>query len=153
MAREDALLRIHQQLIAKRDTLRRSMVEDLHAAEVHDEGVGDECDAALDGAQTEINSQLAALESRELTQIEQAIQQIRDGHYGICEGCSERISLARLKALPFTTTCIKCQRQEEGRESGQSNADEDDAHWASAFQGDGGTKDREITINDLELEL
>jgi DnaK suppressor protein len=152
MAREDALLRIHQQLIAKRDNLRRSMVEDLHAAEVHDEGVGDECDAALDGAQTEINSQLAALESRELTQIESAIQQIREGHYGICEGCGERISLVRLKALPFTTTCIKCQRQDEGREAGHHSAD-DDAHWASAFQGEGTIKDREITINDLELEL
>jgi DnaK suppressor protein len=152
MAREDAVVRIHQLLIAKRDTLRRSLVEDLHAAEVHDEGVGDECDAALDGAQTEINSQLAALESRELTQIEQAIQQIRDGHYGICEGCSERISLVRLKALPFTTTCIRCQRREEVRE-GDHHSGDDDAHWASAFQSDGSSKDREININDLELEL
>lgn len=151
MARNEALLRIHQQLIAKRDNLRRSMVEDLHAAEVHDEGVGDECDAALDGAQTEINSQLAALESRELTQIDQAIQQIRDGHYGICEGCGEKISLVRLKALPFTTTCIKCQRREEVREEGH-HAD-DDADWASAFRSDSASKDREITINDLELEL
>ncbi|MDB5341325.1 MAG: DnaK suppressor protein [Planctomycetaceae bacterium] len=151
MARDEALLRIHQQLIAKRDNLRRSMVEDLHAAEVHDEGVGDECDAALDGAQTEINSQLAALESRELTQIDQAIQQIRDGHYGICEGCGEKISLVRLKALPFTTTCIKCQRREEVREEGH-HAD-DDADWASAFRTDSSSKDREITINDLELDL
>lgn len=150
MAREDALLRIHQQLIAKRNTLRRTMVDDLHGAEVHDEGVGDEGDAAMDGAQTEINSQLAALESRELAQIEQAIQQIRDGHYGICEGCGERITLVRLKALPFTTTCIKCQRQEEGREAGHHT---DDADWASAFRGDSASKDREITINDLELEL
>ena len=85
-----------------------------------------------------------------MTQIEQAIQQIRDGHYGVCEGCNERISLARLKALPFTTTCIKCQRQEEGREAGHQT---DDADWASAFRGDSANKDREITINDLELEL
>ncbi len=152
MARDDALVRIHQQLLAKRDALRRSLVEDLHAAEVHDEGVGDECDAALDGAQSEINSQLAALESRELTQIEQAIQQIRDGHYGVCAGCAERISLVRLKALPFTTTCIKCQRRDEVRETDHSAADED-AHWASAFQFDGSAKDREITINDIELDL
>ena len=150
MARDEALLKIYKQLVAKRETLRRSMVEDLHAAEVHDEGVGDECDAALDGAQTEINSQLAALESRELTQIEQAIQQIRDGHYGVCEGCGERITLARLKALPFTTTCISCQRREEGRD--RHNAD-DDTDWEGAFRYDRSAKDREITINDLELDL
>lgn len=151
MARDEALLRIHKQLIAKRDALRRSLVDDLHAAEVHDEGVGDECDAALDGAQTEINSQLAALESRELAQIEQAIQQIRDGHYGICEGCGERITLVRLKALPFTTTCIACQRREEGRD--RSQAVEDDTQWEAAFRYDRTPKDREITINDIELDL
>jgi len=150
MAREDALMRIYKQLIAQRDALRSSMVDDLHGAEIHDEGVGDEGDAALDGAQTEINSQLAALESRELTQIEQAIQQIRSGHYGICEGCGERISLVRLKALPFTTTCIACQRREEGRDRTQA---EDDADWEKAFRYDRSSKDREITINDIELDL
>ncbi len=150
MARDEALMRIYKQLIAQRDALRSSMVEDLHGAEVHDEGVGDECDAALDGAQTEINSQLAALESRELNQIEQAIQQIRDGRYGICEGCGERITLVRLKALPFTTTCIACQRREEGRGGNQA---EDDADWEKAFRYDRTSKDREITINDIELDL
>jgi DnaK suppressor protein len=151
MARDEALIKIYKQLLAQREALRSSMVDDLHAAEVHDEGVGDECDAALDGAQTEINSQLAALESRELAQIEQAIQQIRNGQYGICEGCGERITLVRLKALPFTTTCIACQRREEGRD--RNNPAEDDTHWEAAFRVDGSAKDREITINDLELDL
>jgi DnaK suppressor protein len=152
MAREDALLRIHKQLVAQRDALRRWLLEDLHAAQIHNEGVGDEGDAALDGTQTEINSQLAALESRELTQIELAIQQIRDGHYGVCEGCGERISLVRLKALPFTTTCIACQRREEGRDRNQPSEDED-TNWEAAFRYQGSAKDREITINDLELDL
>lgn len=151
MARDDALIRIHKQLIAKRDALRRTLADDLHAAEVHDEGVGDECDAALDGAQTEINSQLAALESRELAQIEQAIQQIRDGHYGICESCGEKITLVRLKALPFTTTCIACQRRQEGRDRNQST--DEDVHWEEAFRYDRSAKDREITINDIQLDL
>jgi DnaK suppressor protein len=151
MARQEALLRIHQQLIAQRDALRKTVDEDLQAAEVHDEGVGDEGDAAMDGAQTEINSQLAAFESRELCQIESAIQQIREGNYGVCEGCSEKISLERLKALPFTTTCIRCQRRDEVKD--RSNHEEEDAHWASAFQYDRSARDKEITISDLELEL
>lgn len=151
MARQEAMLRIHQQLIAQRDALRKSLDEDLHAAEVHDEGVGDEGDAAMDGAQTEINSQIAALESRELTQIEQAIQQIREGHYGVCSGCGEKISLERLKALPFTTTCIRCQRRDEV--SDRSSHEDEDAHWASAFQYDRSARDKEITISDLELDL
>jgi DnaK suppressor protein len=151
MARQEALLRIHQQLIAQRNALRKTVDEDLHAAEVHDEGVGDEGDAAMDGAQTEINSQLAAFESRELSQIELAIQQIRDGHYGVCEGCEEKISLERLKALPFTTTCIRCQRRDEDKDRG--NREDEDDHWASAFQYDRSARDKEITISDLELDL
>lgn len=151
MARQDALLRIHQQLIAQRDALRKTVDEDLHGFEVHDEGVGDEGDAAMDGAQTEINSQIAALESRELSQIENAIQQIREGHYGICTSCQEKISLERLKALPFTTTCISCQRQDESQHRGRRQ--DEDAHWASAFQYDRTPRDKEITINDLEMDL
>lgn len=151
MARQEALLRIYQQLIAQRDAMRKTVDEDLHGAEVHDEGVGDEGDAAMDGAQIEINSQIAAFESRELTQIEQAIQQIREGHYGVCEGCGEKISLERLKALPFTTTCIRCQRRDEVKDRGHHQ--DEDAHWASAFQYDRSNRDKEITISDLELEL
>jgi len=151
MARQETLLRIHQQLIAQRDALRKTVAEDLHGAEIHDEGVGDEGDAAMDGAQSEINSQLAALESRELSQIEAAIQQIRDGNYGICSSCSEKITLERLKALPFTTSCIRCQRLEEDQNQGH---DEDsNADWASAFQYDRTPRDKEITISDLEMDL
>lgn len=151
MTRQEALSKLEQELIAKRESLRQTMADDLTGAQVHDEGVGDEGDAASDGTQSEINSQLAAFESRELHQIEEAIHQIRDGKYGICDGCGERIALTRLKALPFTTTCINCQRRDEvhGRGAGV----EDSLRWANAFEATGKNQDREININDIELDL
>jgi DnaK suppressor protein len=42
-----------------------------------------------------------------------ALERISEGTYGICEGCSERISKKRLKAIPFTRFCISCQREIE----------------------------------------
>jgi DnaK suppressor protein len=57
--------------------------------------------------------QLAESESKELEQIEAALQRIREGSYGQCEGCSEEIADARLEALPCATLCIVCQRAEE----------------------------------------
>lgn len=35
------------------------------------------------------------------------------GEYGLCEECRQPIAAARLEALPYTTTCINCQRTTE----------------------------------------
>ena len=53
------------------------------------------------------------MESRELANIERALEQMREGNYGVCELCSSSIPLARLQALPYATTCINCQREAE----------------------------------------
>ena len=149
MARKDALLRLHQSLLAKRESLRRKLTGDLIESQSTDYG-GDTADAALDGTQNELNSQLAALESRELYQIEQAITLIRHGRYGLCESCGERIPIARLKALPFTPLCVDCQRQQESL-GGRSAAY--DANWDAAFEYEGASNDREISIGDIELDI
>jgi RNA polymerase-binding transcription factor DksA len=56
---------------------------------------------------------LMEMESETLRQIDEAIQRLDDGIYGICAECDERISEARLKALPFATVCRDCQAQRE----------------------------------------
>src|SRR6185437_3796689 len=115
MARKDALLRLHARLVARRDALRKALNGDLEgfrefaALDV----VGDNVDAAVDTANDEICSQLAEIESRELGQIEHALKRIVEGHYGRCEFCGGKIAEARLNALPYTNTCIDCQRENE----------------------------------------
>lgn len=146
MARKDALLRLHERLVAKRDTLRRKLSEDLTIA--HNPTTGDEADAANDGAQNELNTQLAALESRELAQVERAIDLIRHGRYGVCEICEQAIPIERLKALPFTPVCITCQRVQEQM---SRNAGGDDADWESAFELEGRLRDRELTLGDIDI--
>lgn len=56
---------------------------------------------------------LMEMESETLRQIDEAIQRLEEGTYGICSECDERISEARLKALPFATVCRDCQAQRE----------------------------------------
>jgi DnaK suppressor protein len=56
---------------------------------------------------------LMEMESETLRQIDAAIQRLEEGTYGICSECDERISEARLKALPFATVCRDCQAQRE----------------------------------------
>jgi RNA polymerase-binding transcription factor DksA len=49
----------------------------------------------------------------ELADVENALDKIEDGTYGICENCNEAIPRARLKALPFARLCIACKQEEE----------------------------------------
>jgi len=74
---------------------------------------GDVADLAFDTGSEEVSSQLAELEAKELLKIERALAKLKNGTYGVCENCSKRIPVARLNALPFSTTCIECQREME----------------------------------------
>jgi len=45
-----------------------------------------------------------------------ALERIREGTFGICEACGERISKKRLEVIPFTSFCVSCQRENELRQ-------------------------------------
>ncbi len=114
MARKDSIVRLHSQLVNRRDALRLALAGDLSLLKALPEQTGgDVVDAALDAAQDEISSKLAEVESRELVLIDNAIERIREGTYGQCEVCKNKIPLARLNALPYAMTCIDCQRAVE----------------------------------------
>lgn len=42
-----------------------------------------------------------------------ALEKIKEGTYGICDSCGEEIESERLEAIPITSLCIECKRQEE----------------------------------------
>src|SRR5436190_23709334 len=115
MARRDALLRLHKTLLARRSAMRKALageLADLRKLAADSTG-GDSADVAFGAGSDEIASQLAELEARELNQIERALTRIKQGTYGVCELCQGKIPVARLNALPYSTTCIDCQREME----------------------------------------
>jgi len=46
--------------------------------------------------------------------LEQQLSRIREGTYGICEGCGGPINPDRLAVLPDASLCIQCARSDEG---------------------------------------
>lgn len=54
---------------------------------------------------------LAVLADERLADINEALQRIADGTFGICQHCHRRIPLARLRALPTARLCIDCKRK------------------------------------------
>ncbi len=154
MARRDALLRLHKSLMARRDELRKRLggeLKDLRASQADATG-GDSADLAFDSGSEEVTSQLAELESRELSQIERALARLKQGTYGICEGCQKKILVTRLNALPFSTTCIECQREMElyGSWGGRGAA----GNWEKVSEAETPMEEqREIDLSDIEMDL
>jgi RNA polymerase-binding transcription factor DksA len=57
------------------------------------------------------------LKHNELTMIEDVLESIDKGEYGLCLDCKRWISRARLEAFPFAVRCRDCQAKHEMRES------------------------------------
>jgi DnaK suppressor protein len=150
MARRDALLRLHKTLSARRNELRKRLGTDLAdlGQQKGSSATGDAADAAFGHQGEELSSQLAELEARELNQIERALVRLKQGTYGLCEACSAKIPVARMNVLPYSTLCIKCQREAE------TNAnwllDRRSANWEAVTDGTG-HDDREVRLSDLEM--
>ena len=114
MKRNEFLKDTEKRLRGRREALRRALAGDMSMLRSQQEQtVGDEIDAAIATEQAELRSQMASFESRELAQIENALDNIRRGRYGRCEVCDRPISPTRLKALPYATECINCARSGE----------------------------------------
>jgi DnaK suppressor protein len=146
MARKESMTNMREVLIKRRDALRKALAGDLSLLkELRDQSSGDVVDFALDSVQDEINSQLAEVESRELANIEVALEKMRDGSYGKCEGCNNPIPAVRLQALPYATYCITCQQEVEKNGRIQRSADMGRILDSS---GDG-----DSMMNDMELDV
>src|ERR687891_1213493 len=91
---------------------------------VKDEG-RDTYDLASDERDREINFILNDREREKLLAIDDALQRIADKTYGICESCEGEIQLGRLKVLPFTRLCVKCQEENEKESKRQKTLEEE----------------------------
>ena len=55
-------------------------------------------------------------ERKLIKKIDDALERIESGEYGLCESCGIEIGLKRLEARPTATLCIDCKTLEELRE-------------------------------------
>jgi DnaK suppressor protein len=153
VARTDTLLQFHKTLVARRTELRKRLGMELDVLS-HSKGMqrsGDTADAAFDTSGEELSSQLAEHEAKELVQVERALRRLKQGTYGKCEGCQIKIPVARLSALPYSTLCIKCQREFE--RDGSVGDYTGEADWGRISDQGHSMDEREFRISDLEIDL
>lgn len=73
---------------------------------------------ATDSSALETTLMQRHLIEERLTQVEDALQRIQAGNYGVCDMCGNPINLERLLAKPFARVCIDCRRQIEKKRPG-----------------------------------
>ncbi|OYV06127.1 MAG: RNA polymerase-binding transcription factor [Verrucomicrobiales bacterium VVV1] len=70
-------------------------------------------DAGSDAYDRDFALSVLAKEQDALYEIEQALQRIKKGFYGVCEMSGKKIPQARLEAIPFARLTVECQAQWE----------------------------------------
>jgi len=55
-------------------------------------------------------------ERKLISKIQEALQRVEEGTFGICDTCGEEIGEKRLEARPVTTQCIDCKTEAEKKE-------------------------------------
>jgi DnaK suppressor protein len=70
-------------------------------------------DLGSDNFEQEFTLGLMENEEAALEKIESALERIEEGTYGECEECGVKIPKARLNAIPYAPTCVKCAEQLE----------------------------------------
>ena len=88
-------------------TSPRDASGDLSAYTVH------MADMAADTYDRELSMNLVSSEQEILYQIDDALKRLDDGSFGVCQQCSQPIAMSRLKAVPYASLCITCQRAKE----------------------------------------
>ena len=88
-------------------TSPRDASGDLSAYTVH------MADMAADTYDRELSMNIASSEQEVLYQIDDALKRLDDGSYGVCQQCNQPIAMSRLKAVPYASLCIACQRSKE----------------------------------------
>jgi len=100
---------------------RRLLLNDFQALEEEEAGSASEgsrlsthiADLGSDRASSDVNLECQASTSSEIRDIDEALDRIRDGSFGLCEGCDQGIAKARLEAIPYARLCLPCKAAEE----------------------------------------
>jgi DnaK suppressor protein len=76
----------------------------------------DPTDRALFESTQNFTLRIRDRERKLITKVQEALERVDDGTFGICEECEEDIPKKRIEARPVTTLCVKCKTEAEDRE-------------------------------------
>lgn len=121
-AARETLANMKKQLL---DEIQKDLKEGREISK--DEGM-DAYDLASEERAREITLILTDRDRGKLQAIDDALDRIDDGSYGVCESCESEIAEGRLVAMPFTRLCVQCQADRETEAKQNRRGDDDRAY-------------------------
>jgi len=108
-------LEIHKKrLFAKQEELLRLVAKSEHdGREADEEATQDIADKAANSYTKEFLFHQSHDNRRLLQLVNEALQRIEDGTFGLCVACHEEVQAKRLEAVPWARHCIECQEKQE----------------------------------------
>jgi DnaK suppressor protein len=113
--REKKIREIRKRLVAQKKALLAGALEALNElpGQTVFADLGDQATAEID---RNFMLRLKGRERKLLKKIEEAIERMEQGVFGICDKCGLEINIKRLEARPVTTMCIECKTLQEEEE-------------------------------------
>lgn len=103
-----------QNLEVKRRELLKIYEHDIHVGqESSDDSADDSIDRANNSFNRELMFSLSDTERQMLILVEEAVDRLDNGGFGVCTHCDDPIGIPRLEAVPWARYCIDCQESEE----------------------------------------
>ncbi|HSN04121.1 MAG TPA: TraR/DksA family transcriptional regulator [Nitrospira sp.] len=121
---------LYQMLMTKRQEILKEIEGNLGQSLTEDqqrrlESARDVGDQALMDLDRELGISLMEMRNRRRQAIDEALNRLRDGTYGVCAECGVEISEKRLQAVPFAKLCVECQSKAELLEKIEKEEDRD----------------------------
>ena len=104
---KDALLKKRAEILAASTGMRP-----LPASIDVNSRQGDLADQATGNNEVHIQLKLKQTDAKIHQAIEEALDRMEKGTYGICRDCGDPIAAARLTAIPWTRVCITCKQKQ-----------------------------------------
>ena len=100
---------------------REAVLKDVHGLEEEEAGTDGtvaglsihSADLGTDRAAHDVSLGCMESATSEVQEIDDALRRIREGSFGICDTCGEKIAKGRLEAIPYAKLCIPCKMAEE----------------------------------------
>jgi len=127
---------IRRTLLDMRERLLTGIAESpIPEALVTQTDIGDIVDQAGDERDRELSLLLSGRDKEKLLAINEALEKIQEGTYGICEECGDKIGPGRIKVMPLAKYCVSCQAKLEKEMSIQKKAEEDLTYRGLTYPG------------------
>jgi DnaK suppressor protein len=103
-----------RKLLAKQEELLRLVTKsEQDGREADEEVTQDIADKAANSYTKEFLFHQSDENRRLLQLVNEALERIKNGGYGLCVACHEEVQVKRLEAVPWARHCIECQEKQD----------------------------------------